>query len=147
MRKSYSTFSGGMSGIGLLFLRFVAGIVTATYGGILLSNLDSIKHTQFAYVSCLLLSLVLILGGLFLILGLVMNFTSIIIAICMVVEFYLRFVKMSPLEVSGFGLIGLLLLLSIQIALIFLGPGAFSIDARIFGRRQIYIPASKPEDK
>ena len=31
---------------------------------------------------------------------------------------------------------------AIAIALVFLGPGAFSVDARIFGRREIVIPRS-----
>ncbi len=146
MRKSYSTFPDGMSGIGLLFLRIVAGAATAAYGGILLMSLDSIKHAQFPYVICLILSLILISGSVFLILGLMMPFVSILIVLGMVIEVYLRFVRVSPLEVSSFGLIGLLMLLSILIALVFLGPGAFSIDARLFGRRRIFIPASKKED-
>jgi hypothetical protein len=38
------------------------------------------------------------------------------------------------------------LAVSIAIALVFLGPGAFSIDARLFGRREIVIPPrSKPD--
>lgn len=146
LRKNYSAFPGGMSGIGLLFLRIVAGAAAAAYGGILLMSLDPIKHTQFPYLICFILSLVLISGSLFLILGLLMPFISITIALCMVIEVYFRFVQVSPLEVSSFNLIGLLMLLSILIALIFLGPGAFSIDARLFGRRRIFIPASKKED-
>ena len=31
-------------------------------------------------------------------------------------------------------------LVSIPIALIFIGPGAYSLDARLFGRREIVIP-------
>ncbi len=143
MRKSYSTFPDGTPGIGLLFLRIVAAAATAAYGVILLSRLDEIKHAQLSYVSCFILSLVLISGSVFLILGLMMPFAAPIIALAMVIEVYLRFVKASPLEISGFGLIGLLMLLSILIALVFLGPGAFSIDARLFGRRRIFIPASK----
>lgn len=30
-----------------------------------------------------------------------------------------------------------------SIALVFLGPGAFSLDARLFGRREIIIPESR----
>jgi len=146
LRKSYSTFPDGRSGVGLLFLRIVAAVATAAYGGILLFRLDSIKHDQISYVSCLILSLVLISGSVFLILGLMMPIVSLLIVLCMVIEVYFRFARISPLEVSSFGLIGLLLLLSILIALVFLGPGAFSIDARLFGRRRIFIPASKKEN-
>jgi len=42
---------------------------------------------------------------------------------------------------DGYLAITNLVVLSIAIAL--LGPGAFSLDARMFGRREIIIPASK----
>lgn len=38
------------------------------------------------------------------------------------------------------------LAISIAIALVFLGPGAFSIDARRFGRREIVIPPRTTPD-
>ena len=43
--------------------------------------------------------------------------------------------------VAGYPAIINLIVLSIAIAL--LGPGAFSLDARMFGRREITIPASR----
>jgi uncharacterized membrane protein YphA (DoxX/SURF4 family) len=33
----------------------------------------------------------------------------------------------------------------IVVALVCLGPGAFSLDARLFGRREIIIPSSSPK--
>ncbi|MBS1795859.1 MAG: hypothetical protein JSS81_24345 [Acidobacteria bacterium] len=147
LRKNYTTFPDGITGVGLLLLRIAAGVATILYGGILLMSLDSVKHSQYSYLSCLVLSLALIFGGGLLILGGIMPFAAIGIAVCMVIEVYFRFVRMSPLQVNGFGLTGLLLLLSILIALALLGPGAYSIDARLFGRRRIFIPASKKEDQ
>jgi hypothetical protein len=38
------------------------------------------------------------------------------------------------------------LAMSIAIALVFLGPGAFSVDARRFGRREITIPPRSTPD-
>jgi hypothetical protein len=38
----------------------------------------------------------------------------------------------------------LILALTILLTIMGLGPGAFSIDARLFGRREIIIPARKP---
>jgi hypothetical protein len=32
-------------------------------------------------------------------------------------------------------------------ALVFLGPGAFSLDARLFGRREIFIPATDRSER
>jgi uncharacterized membrane protein YphA (DoxX/SURF4 family) len=39
-------------------------------------------------------------------------------------------------------LLAIVLEMAIAIALICLGPGAFSVDARLFGRREIIIPGS-----
>jgi uncharacterized membrane protein YphA (DoxX/SURF4 family) len=39
-------------------------------------------------------------------------------------------------------LLAIALEVTIAIALVFLGPGAFSLDARLFGRREIIIPRS-----
>lgn len=147
MRKNYTTFPDGLTGVGLLLLRIAAGVATIFYGGILLTSLDAVQHARFSYVACIVLSLALMTGGGLLIAGFLMPFAAVSIAVCMVIEVYFRFVRVSPLQVSGFGLTGLLLLLSILIALALLGPGAYSIDARLFGRRRIFIPASKKEDR
>ena len=34
-------------------------------------------------------------------------------------------------------------LIAMAAAILFLGPGAFSLDARLFGRREIFIPSSQ----
>jgi uncharacterized membrane protein YphA (DoxX/SURF4 family) len=40
--------------------------------------------------------------------------------------------------------LSLLFMLTIAVALILTGPGAFSLDARMFGRREIIIPPPHP---
>jgi uncharacterized membrane protein YphA (DoxX/SURF4 family) len=52
-----------------------------------------------------------------------------------------------PLQGRRFGWISLLLLAGVTIALFFLGPGAYSIDSRRYGRRRIFIPARKGEER
>ena len=145
MQKLYSTFPGGTPGIGLLILRTAAGIATGIYGGILLSRLETTINGQFSYFSHLILSLILITGSVFLILGLMTPFVSITLAVSELIAAIIRLTLPNPLDGFRFTWIALLLLASIATALFFLGPGAFSIDARLFGRRQIFIKPSKKE--
>lgn len=147
MQRLYSTFPGGTPGIGLLILRSAAGLATGVYGGILISRLETVADSRFSYTSHIVLSALLIAGSVFFILGLMMPFVSIAIALCEVTAAYVRLALVNPLNGSKFGWIALLLLASISVALAFLGPGAFSIDARLFGRRRIIIPSSKKENR
>lgn len=148
MQKLYSTFPGGRLGIGLLILRTAAGVATSVYGAILVSRLEAAAGSQFSYVSQLILGLLLITGSIFFLLGLMMPFVSIMVAISELAAAVMRLVPGNPMQESEFGWVALLLLASITIALSFLGPGAYSIDARLFGRRRIFIPSSpKSEEK
>jgi uncharacterized membrane protein YphA (DoxX/SURF4 family) len=146
LQKLYSTFPGGMLGVGLLILRTTAGVGTALFGGILVSRLEMFGSSQFSYFSHLILGLLLISGGVFLILGLMMPFVSIVVAVCQLIAAYIRLKVTDPPQGGGFDWITLLLLASITIALFFLRPGAYSVDARLYGRRRIFIPSSKKEE-
>lgn len=143
MQRFFKTYPGGTPGIGLLILRSAAGLATIIYGVILLSRLDLVAHDQFSYVSHIVLSLILITGGVFFILGLMMPLVSITLAACELFAAVVRLALVNPLSGSRFGWIALLILSSIALALAFLGPGAYSIDALLFGRRRIIIPTSK----
>lgn len=145
MQKLYSAFPGGMLGIGLLILRTTTGVGTVLFSGILVNRLETFPTSQFSYFSHLILGLLLILGSIFLILGLMVPFASMAVAGCQLIAAYIRLTVADPLQGERFGWIALLLLASITIALFFLGPGAYSIDARLYGRRRIFIPSSKKE--
>ena len=58
------------------------------------------------------------------------------------IAYLLRGVSPSlPIAVaSGIGTSEAITLAAVSLALVFLGPGAFSVDARLFGRREIIIP-------
>jgi uncharacterized membrane protein YphA (DoxX/SURF4 family) len=147
LQKFYSSFPGGTAGFGLLILRIAAGIATGVYGGIILTRLDPTVNSQFSYISHLILSLLLITGSIFFILGLMMPFVSITLAVC---EFGMAFNNLTSdnsLQDSKFSWVALFLLASIATALAFLGPGAFSIDARLFGRKRIFIPSSRKDER
>jgi len=145
LQKHYSTFPGGRFGIGLLILRTTAGVATVFFGGILISRLGAFAAGQASYLCHLILGLLLLSSGIFLILGLMVPAVSIMMTGLELVAAYISLTVADPLQGKEFGSIALLLLASISIALFLLGPGAYSIDARIYGRKRIFIPSPKKE--
>ena len=135
-----------MLGVGFLILRTTAGVGTALLGGILVSRLETIGVSQFSYFSHLILGGLLISGSVFLILGLMLPFASIAMAACQLLAAFIMLTAADPPQGTRFGWTALVLLVSITITLFFLGPGAYSIDARIYGRRRIFIPSAKKEE-
>jgi putative oxidoreductase len=48
--------------------------------------------------------------------------------------------------VTPFGSAAVVLIVANALALVLVGPGAYSVDARLFGRREIRIPGDAPQD-
>jgi hypothetical protein len=124
VQKLFSAFPGGWPGLGLLLLRALVGVTLIAQ---IVAYVGSTKLT--------------VLGG-------VVTALVLIIASCLLAGF------MTPIAaiVIGLGAVALALsslldtnqtLLNVIVltaAIALLGPGAFSIDARMFGRREILIP-------
>ena len=124
MQKLFSAFPGGWPGLGLLLLRALVGVT------LIAQIVAYIESTTLSVLGWMIIALVLI------------------IASCLLLGF------MTPIMAgaTGLGAIALALfslfetnqtllnLLVLTIAIALLGPGAFSIDARMFGRREILIP-------
>ncbi len=128
MRRLFATFPTGAPGCGLVVLRVVAALslqVDAS-GHVVLT-----QHASIAGVALILLSLALLIG----------LFTPIVALLAAAFEASLFF--------AG-GFTGIALLLQGQmicIALALLGPGAYSLDARLFGSRVVILHASdQPQD-
>ena len=125
MRRLYSTFAGGLPGTGLLLMRLVIGSVLVVRAGLRLSGDPPLIIT---------ISSVILLGtGILLILGL---WTPIAGSLAALVEFC----KM--LTVPGDRWIWLLLA-TVSGALAMLGPGLWSVDARLFGWKRVQAPPRK----
>ena len=126
LRRLYSTFAGGWPGAGLLLMRVVVGsalIVRASFR--LWSDLPPMNVTIPA---------VLLMGaGILLIVGL---WTPIVGTSIALIEIW----KM--LTVAGDKSVWLLLGTA-SVALAMLGPGLWSIDARLFGWKRIEAPPRK----
>lgn len=132
MQRSFSTFALGWPGIGLLVLRTALGVPLLVEAAAVLAEWRSTTSPP------IIIALISLAAGVALQLGYSVGRAAIVGAAAVIA------VHFSTLHGERLNLfssrIACFLAISIAIALILLGPGAFSIDARRFGRREIVIP-------
>ena len=125
MRRLFFTFTRGLPGVGLLVLRLVAGI------GLALGGLKAFQGGPSIETAALH---VLVAGaGILLLAGL---WTPVAGALVVVVELWLAFLQPGHAWAH-------FRLMAYGAALALIGPGAWSIDARLFGWKRIDIPDRK----
>ena len=134
MQRLFSTFPGGRPGIGLFLLRVALGGMALTYGALFLSS--RVEHAAAVWVIVSLL----IIGGVALVIGFLTPFASVGIGLC-VLGMAFSWFPATPLIPSNARLIALVIVTT-AVVLALLGPGAFSVDGYLFGRREIVIPPS-----
>jgi putative oxidoreductase len=138
VQRSFSTFAPGWAGVGLLVLRTALGFPLLVEGAALLADWRPTARLL------LLVALISVAAGVALQLGYSVGRGAIAGAVAVIA------VHFSSLHGERLNLfssrIACFLAVSIAIALVFLGPGAFSIDARRFGRREIVIPPRSTPD-
>ena len=136
----FSTFPGGWPGVGLLLLRGAVSIIALRQGAYYLTAPDNPTLTTW---------------------------TTGLLAIAVGASLLLGFLTPVGSAIAGLGCAGLalawfptpvpnlveqglcaILVITVASAIVLLGPGAISIDARLFGRREIIIPrpAHRPQD-
>jgi uncharacterized membrane protein YphA (DoxX/SURF4 family) len=138
LQRLFSAFPGGPPGIGLLVLRTAAGATLAAQGIICLALHP---HLTMAWLATAVL---LTVTGIFILIGFLTPIFSPLAALqCLgIAVFGISFPwclfdsKLVTFQATA-----------ILVATAFLGPGAFSLDARLFGWKEIVIPAAphKPE--
>jgi len=119
LRRLYSTFAGGSPGIGLLILRLVLGSVLVVRA--------SFKLWSDPPLTLTIASVILLAGAILLILGL---WTPIVGTMVALVELW------KILTLPGDKWVWLLLG-TISVAVAMLGPGLWSVDARLFGWKRV----------
>jgi uncharacterized membrane protein YphA (DoxX/SURF4 family) len=130
-RRAFSMFPDGWAGLGLLLLRVAAGSGLLLYGGVQLLQHD----LPFVMV----LSATIVVGcGFALLLGYFTQIAAVLGALTSLSLVFERSHLAKP-HIPDAQLSSAFLLV-IAIALVCLGPGAFSLDAVRHGRREIIIP-------
>jgi uncharacterized membrane protein YphA (DoxX/SURF4 family) len=137
LQRLFSTFPGGRPGIGLLLLRATLGGIAIALGALELAGLSQ-RTPMMWMVACLL-----ILSGGGLIAGFLTPFASLLASLC-VLAITLSWVPGPTLAPVGATLLALLMIVT-GLGIALLGPGAFSVDGLLFGRREIVIPPRTPE--
>ena len=144
MDRLYSRFPGGSVGLALLLLRLVDGLGLVGEGIHLSTHAGGALEPK----SVLLLGLVLVASAILLILGLRTSLAGSAAAICtagaaLYDNHHLRMLG-SAMDAWLF-LFALVFFLSSSLAL--LGPGGYSLDARLTGWRVIKLSSGQPSSK
>ena len=126
MQRLFSTFANGWPGIGLLLLRLLTAVVLIRFG--IASLLEE------APLAIIVLQIIGAGAGILLLIGL---WTPVAGTLAAIVKVWIAFSRVwSP---SGDPWIAIAqAVLGLVLAMV--GPGAWSIDARLFGRKRIDMP-------
>ena len=119
MQRLFSTFANGWPGVGLLIQRVVAATFLVRYGVLELAGMP--------YSASMIPQIVAICAGIFLFVGL---WTPIMGALIAVVEIWVAMTHVGDLWIP-------IALATLGGTAAMIGPGAWSIDARLFGRKHI----------
>jgi putative oxidoreductase len=122
VRRLYSTFAQGGPGIGLLLLRLAAGVTAVVQGLAMIRNGGALGSELFDGLHIGL--------GLLLVIGLWTPLAATALAAIALADAYLQ-----P-DVRWFFIIDA----TLSAALVLIGPGMWSVDARLFGWRRLEIP-------
>jgi hypothetical protein len=137
LHRLFSAFPAGFPGVGLLLLRVVVATILGGHGFLCVLSSDRVTLGVLLSTALLLLSSVLLL------IGFLTPILSLLAALeCFAIDLsWFPFQLLTPFESK----LALIPIIVVAAAIALLGPGAFSLDARLFGWKEIVIPpASRP---
>jgi uncharacterized membrane protein YphA (DoxX/SURF4 family) len=135
LQRAFSTFPDGFPGAGLLLLRAAVG------GFFLVQATAYLLHWHGLLFLNLAIGLALLATGGLLLIGYLTPFVC-VPGVLFCVGSALSWLPWSPGLALFEGRLTPAFAAVIALALMGLGPGAYSLDARLFGRREIVIPAT-----
>jgi hypothetical protein len=130
VQRLFSTFPSGAPGAGLLLLRAAAGLAALWVG------IESLSGQEDQALRVWLAVAAAIASGLSLLLGLLTPGAG-ALAVVIGLSLLLGWI---PVAHGSHDLLSASLLIVVALAIVLLGPGAYSLDAYLFGRREIVIP-------
>ena len=127
MQKWFSAFPGGWPGVGLLLLRVLVAVSA------IVQTIAYVVATQLSVTGWVIAGLIAGNAACLLV-GFVTPVAAALIGLASLGFAFSTISSIQHLDIT---------VLAVVIAL--LGPGAFSIDGRLFGRREILIPRQRPQ--
>jgi uncharacterized membrane protein YphA (DoxX/SURF4 family) len=135
----FPTFPSGWPGVGLLLLRAALGLTLSAEG--VAYALDW-RHLGWLTGTVCVLA---IASGISLLIGYLTPLSGVVAALTAIGSAFSWFPASNPnLFDTRFASA---LATVIAVSIVCLGPGAFSLDARLFGRREIIIPSGPPSSR
>lgn len=134
MQRTLSTFPGGWPAAGLLLLRATIGLALLVQGAS-----SMLEWRDFGFLA-LAIDLGMIAGGVLLLLGYLTPIAGVLAALLSLASAF-SWVPAPIFDLFQDRMTAMLAAI-VALAIICLGPGALSLDARLFGRREIIIPAT-----
>lgn len=138
LQRLFSTFPSGRRGVGLLLLRLAVGAAALFQGGANLAASHTATATSVGGLAALAIGAALLVGFLTPVAGGLVALGEIGQALSWFPQ-----LPENPFEAK----LVTVFVAVVSAAIIFLGPGALSLDARLFGRREIIIPRSPERPK
>jgi hypothetical protein len=132
LQRLFSTFPDGWPGAGLLLLRAAIGVIAIIQGGLYFADPGTLT------LGTATTGLVAIASGALLSVGFLTPFAGTVVGLG-TFGIGLAWFPAAPRNLFDARLPTVLAVI-MTVAILFLGPGAFAVDARLFGRREIVIP-------
>jgi uncharacterized membrane protein YphA (DoxX/SURF4 family) len=137
VQRLFSTFPGGWPGVGLLLLRTAVGLTAVAAGAAPLIE----RAAQSPSLSETAIAVVAIASGILLLIGFLSPAAAVLIALGSAGVTFPGCPRLATTLLDARPATGFLIVMAVAVVL--LGPGAFSLDSYLFGRREIVIPQFK----